>query len=72
MYQQNTILDLERVRMAQGANQRRSAQTAGLSVVGPSRSLRHTAGDALISLGQWIKPRQSRNFNIRSAGLAGR
>ncbi len=71
MYQQNTMLDLERVRMAQGQGQSHSSEVEGLSVVqGSNRSLRHTAGDALISLGRWIKPHS--NFNLRSAGLAGR
>jgi hypothetical protein len=71
MYQQNTMLDLERIRMAQGQGQRHSSEIEGLPVAqGSSRSLRHTAGDALISLGQWIKPRS--HFNIHSARLAGR
>jgi len=71
MYQTIALLearlqDLERERL-----QIAKADTVPTS--GLSQGLRQSAGDALISLGTWIKPRtRAKQFSMRSARLAGR
>lgn len=73
MYELNSML--ERARLLEAQNKRPNwADTWDLpETPGFGQNLRQSAGDALISLGMRIKPRnQNRNLKLNSARLAGR
>ena len=71
MYQMIALLearlqDLERERL-------QIAQADNVPASGFGEVLRQGAGDALISLGTWVKPRaKNKPFSMRTARLAGR